>query len=121
MNALPAHFENFIQSMTTQNKFPSFDKLVKKLFLEKQKREMKFGKQRREVKFGKQRNDEALFFQTRQNLSNNKKKLESGWWLYSTNDESNCGNEMHVSNKHQEPPIICQRQHGHQMKDCPYI
>jgi hypothetical protein len=65
MNALLAHFENFIQSMTTQNKLPSFEKLVRKLFLEKQ---------RREVKFGKQRNDEVLFFQTRQNLSNNNKK-----------------------------------------------
>jgi hypothetical protein len=64
MNALLAHFENFIQFMTTQNKLPSFDKLVGKLFPENQ---------RREVKFGKQRNDEALFFQKRQNLSNNNK------------------------------------------------
>jgi hypothetical protein len=64
MNALLAHFENFIQFMTTQNKLTSFDKLIGKLFLEKQ---------RRELKFGKQRNDEVLFFQTRQNLSNNNK------------------------------------------------
>jgi hypothetical protein len=64
MNALFAHFENFIQFMTIQNNLPSFEKHVGKLFLEKQ---------RREVKFGKQRNDEALFFQTRQNLGNNKK------------------------------------------------
>lgn len=64
MNALLTHFENFIQFMTTQNKLPYCDKLVGKLFLEKQ---------RREVKFGKQRNDKALFFQTRQNLMNNNK------------------------------------------------
>jgi hypothetical protein len=64
MNALPAHFEIFIQFMTTQNKLPSFDKLIGKLFLEKQ---------RREVEFEKQINDEVLFFQTRQNLSNNNK------------------------------------------------
>jgi hypothetical protein len=53
MNALLAHFNNLVQFMTTQNKLPSFDKLVGKLFMEKH---------RREVKFGKQRNDEALFF-----------------------------------------------------------
>jgi hypothetical protein len=46
------------------NKLPSSKKLVVKLFLEKQ---------RREVKFGKQRNDEVLFFQTRQNRNNNHK------------------------------------------------
>ncbi len=44
MNTLPTSFESFIQSTIAQDVLPSFENLIGKFFLEKQKRKTKFGK-----------------------------------------------------------------------------
>ncbi len=63
MNTLPTSFESFIQSTIAQDVLPSFENLIGKLFLEKQ---------RRKTNFDKQGGKEALMMQIRRTNGYNK-------------------------------------------------